>query len=146
MIGAGVAGYALTPILGLHIGDWRVVQWGLPALAIVSGAVFFERAGKVPYLRTPHLVGDASYSLYLVHGFAVSVVFRLLGALGLPPAVEIVAAVVTGLVGGVAAYLLLERPLLRLVKYRGGRKAVARTSGLAAAPAAVTQRSSGAVG
>jgi len=134
LIAAGVAGYAATPLMSLHIADWRILQWGLPALAIVTGAVLFERAGKVPYLRLPHFVGDASYSIYLAHGFAVSAVFRVLGQGRLPAAAEVAAATLCGLIAGAAVYLLVERPLLKLVKYRGGRRIAASPAALAPAP------------
>jgi exopolysaccharide production protein ExoZ len=135
LIAGGVAAFTVIQVLSLHTETWRVLQWGLPALAIVSGAVFVERTGKVPYLRLPHFIGDASYSIYLVHGFAVSAVFRLLGAGRLPVAAEIAVCTVAGLAAGAVAYLLVERPLLKLAKYRGGRRApAARAAALAPAP------------
>jgi exopolysaccharide production protein ExoZ len=134
LLAGGLAGYGLTPALSLEIGDWRVVQWGAPALAIVAGAVFLERAGKVPYLRLPHFFGDASYSTYLVHGFAVSTVFHLVGERGLPWGVQVALSVIVGLAFGAATYLLVERPLLRLARYRGGRRLTSRPTALASAP------------
>jgi len=137
LILAGLAAYAGTPWYGQYVEAWRPALWGLPALAIVSGAVFLERAGKVPYLRLPHFIGDASYSVYLVHGFAVSAVFRLFGEGRLPMGVEIALSVLAGLAVGSATYLLVERPLLRLVKYRGGRRLSTPTPD---APAAAVSR------
>jgi exopolysaccharide production protein ExoZ len=134
LIAIGLAGYAATSLLGLEIHAWRIVQWGLPALAIVTGAVFIERNGKVPYWRLPHFVGDASYSIYLVHGFAISAVFRLVGENRLPTAAEIPLAILIGLLAGAGVYVLVERPLLRLAKYRGGSRLSARAAALAPAP------------
>jgi exopolysaccharide production protein ExoZ len=134
LIAVGVLGYAATPLLGLHIAAWRVLQWGLPAVAIVTGAVMLERAGKVGYWRAPHFLGDASYSLYLVHGFAVSAAFKLAGKLQLPLALTVTLAVVAGLLAGMATYKLVEQPLLRLMKYRARRAVAARSAALAPAP------------
>jgi exopolysaccharide production protein ExoZ len=134
LIAAGVLGYAATPVFSLHIEAWRIVQWGLPALAIVTGAVMLERAGKVAWLRAPHFLGDASYSLYLTHGFAVSAAFKLAGKLRLPTDATVALAVVAGLAVGVAAYKLVEQPLLRLAKYRARRSVAARSAALAPAP------------
>jgi exopolysaccharide production protein ExoZ len=62
-------------------------------------------------------LGDASYSLYLVHGLAISAAFRLLKMAGLDaPAIVLPTAIVAGVVGGFTAYYLLEKPLMRFFK------------------------------
>jgi exopolysaccharide production protein ExoZ len=56
---------------------WRELAYGVPAVAIVIGALAFERRFRV--LRVPVLqfTGDASYSIYLVHIFPVAVLRAL---------------------------------------------------------------------
>lgn len=50
---------------------------GVPALLLVAGAVMIERLIGVPNVRGLHLLGNASYSLYLSHTIALSVVSQL---------------------------------------------------------------------
>jgi peptidoglycan/LPS O-acetylase OafA/YrhL len=57
--------------------DWvRVVGWGLPAAMFLIAAVFFERGRAIDRKSLPLLVtlGDCSYSLYLMHPFALLVI------------------------------------------------------------------------
>ncbi len=76
-------------------------------------------------LSLPGLLGDASYSIYLWHTFAISVVAKAGLAIGLGAPATMFAAVFSGTLIGIAAYMMLERPLLR----RGGARRV--TAGLA---------------
>jgi exopolysaccharide production protein ExoZ len=66
------------------------------------------------------LLGDASYSVYLAHGLALSLVFRLIGGLGLPFAAQLALAVPFAVLAGLACYFLVERPLLAL--FHGRRR------------------------
>jgi exopolysaccharide production protein ExoZ len=133
LIAIGFTGFAATIMLGLRADSWRAVHWGIPALLIVAGMVFCERSGKMTHWRLPHFIGDASYSLYLVHMFAVALVFRSLGRLHLPDALEIGVAVVVSIGVGMVVYVVIERPLLRISKYKGGRR-TAMESVLAVTP------------
>jgi len=68
-----------TPV---RTSDWRVFVWGLPAAALVAGAIHFEFAGKsrpVVWLKT---LGDASYAIYITHFMLVGPflqIFKLIG-------------------------------------------------------------------
>ena len=54
-------------------GPWRCLAWGLPATAILAGAVALE-AHFGRFLPSWLLaIGDASYAIYLVHPFVVPV-------------------------------------------------------------------------
>lgn len=96
---------------------WRSLTWGIPAAAIVAGALGLEEtAGRVVPALVQRL-GDASYSLYLTHGF----VLPLLGA-GfildrLNPhsfiATVLVLAPLLSSAVGLACYEWLELPMLR---------------------------------
>ncbi len=64
---AGVLAFALT--IG-SVDDWlpaRGFVWGPPALAIVAAAALFTPQGSGGARRALEALGDASYSLYLVH-------------------------------------------------------------------------------
>ncbi|WP_369060524.1 acyltransferase [Caulobacter sp. 73W] len=90
-------------------GNWRPITWGGPALMIVTAALSFEEARvfRLPILQR---MGDASYSIYLLHILIAPLVARLIWP-GLPwlfiPAMLIVAAVC-----GLACHQWIEKPLI----------------------------------
>lgn len=100
--------------------DWRVLTCGIPALFIVAGFAALERGGaRFSKNGLLALLGDASYSIYLSHLYAV-VFFRIVWTkLGLPvdtlpTALAFLAACATvGVSTGVAVYFLIERPMTR---------------------------------
>ena len=113
----GVAGFAATSLSGIDVERARVLLWGLPALLLVTGAIGIERHGPVPNLWPLRALGDASYSVYLVHGLAISAAFRLLQKAGVTSApVLFAASIVAGVAAGLAAYQLVEKPLMKLFK------------------------------
>jgi exopolysaccharide production protein ExoZ len=125
----GVAGLTIVHSLGLEVSDWRLALWGAPALLIVAGAVSAEAGGMV--VRTPVLgpalgrLGDASYSIYLVHGLLVSGAVHVLGRLGVvSPSALAAGGVAAGLAGGFGVYFLVERPMTRTLgrRIRGARR------------------------
>jgi exopolysaccharide production protein ExoZ len=126
----GLAGFAAVGLAGLDVDTARVLYWGLPALMLVTGAVSVERHGHVPDLKPLQALGDASYSLYLIHGLAISAVFRALQMAGVgSAAVMFAVSLVAGVVAGLLAYQLVEKPLMRL--FKTGMGARRRVSGRA---------------
>ncbi|MGZ3272334.1 MAG: acyltransferase family protein [Caulobacteraceae bacterium] len=120
-IAMGLAILAVVGVTGVEVRGWaRLVYWGLPALLIVWGGLSLEGAGRVPVIAPLKLLGDASYSLYLAHGLALSLAFKLIGGLGLPFLVVILLTTPFGVLTGLACYGLLERPLLAL--FHGSRR------------------------
>jgi exopolysaccharide production protein ExoZ len=94
----------------------RPLTWGLPAALIVLGAAQLEGAlRKLP--RVLLLLGDSSYSLYLVHTFVVPVVGLVLMRSGWanPWMVLVTAAAVSAGVS-VAVHKLIERPMTDKLK------------------------------
>ncbi|NBO18388.1 MAG: acyltransferase [Proteobacteria bacterium] len=90
----------------------RVLQAGGPAFLLVCGAIAMERVGKWPRMRVAELLGDASYSLYLLHGLVISACHKLLGKfITLPASVETVLIFALALVVGVLSFVLVEKPL-----------------------------------
>jgi exopolysaccharide production protein ExoZ len=99
------------------------------AIAIVGGALALESARKLKPVASLHHLGDASYSIYLFHLFAVgacwALAHRLLpGSAGEYLAVS-AATAAAALLAGLLAHHLFERPLLNLRKFRT-RKAPAK--------------------
>jgi exopolysaccharide production protein ExoZ len=125
-IAAGLLILTIVAVTGADVRGWaRLPYWGLPALLIVWGALSLEGAGRVPAIAPLKLFGDASYSIYLAHGLALSLAFRLIGGRDLPVPAVIALAVPFGLAAGIACYWLLERPLLAVFHGRRRRSAVA---------------------
>jgi exopolysaccharide production protein ExoZ len=139
LIAAGLLAFTAVTLAGLDVEPARAFYWGLPALLLVTGAVSLERAGALPHLWPLRILGDASYSVYLVHGLAISAAVRGLQKVGLTAPVPLfVASVATGVVAGLAAYELAEKPLMKL--FRTGM--AARRPGSALAPGVAPARKS----
>nr|WP_084435225.1 acyltransferase [Sinorhizobium saheli] len=127
LIACSLCGFAL--IGGLHLPfDER--STGPLAVLLVLGALSLEASGRVPMLNMPVLLGDASYSIYLWHALAISVVAKAGGMLGVPAGISLLMAIVSGTIAGIAVYVFLERPLLQR-----GRSAASRRPHRARRPA-----------
>ncbi len=115
-----VSGLVLILALPQVSESLRPLTWGLPALALVAGAVFLER--RLAQLL-PHWVlvlGDASYSIYLTHGFVVPVIGLVFVALHWSslPAEGLAVLVCLGASSliGTLVYLFAERPVMHALK------------------------------
>ena len=112
-----------TPEAG---ADWtRLLVEGVPAVLIVGGSVGAELGGGLRVGRLPLLLGAASYSIYLTHTFAISLTGKMAAGMRLPPALFMATAMVVAALLGIACYLLLERPLLAVLRDRPRRLQVA---------------------
>lgn len=120
----------------------RALIWGIPAALIVFGALFLERHGKIKVIPALGFFGDASYSLYLSHLFAVGAVavvwqkFDLwpgaagaLGFMGLAIAASLALAALT--------YIHIEKPLLALSRlgWKTRKRPVLKSGHLSNTPA-----------
>lgn len=124
MLVAGVLGFIMVAFSGVDVEPARALLWGVPALLIVAGAIGLERRGMAPALPVLHRVGDASYSLYLIHGLAISATVRGLAMVGLSsPPMILVCGLVVGVGAGLLVYRLVEQPLTRLLMPRKRRLA-----------------------
>ena len=88
---------------------WRCLQWGVPALLIVTGALAWEASGRLPAVQGLRALGDASYSLYLTHILLLFGLHRTLkpmpAILAVPGAILACAAI------ALLVHRLVERPL-----------------------------------
>ncbi|MEO8753705.1 MAG: acyltransferase [Casimicrobiaceae bacterium] len=116
---------------------WRVGCWGVPSAVLVCLLVVRERQAHgvraepvaLRWLDTFMLqLGDASYSIYLFHLFAIKVVARVAIAAHFTPglintlALEALAIVASAALG-LAVHRLLEAPMLALTYRALGRTA-----------------------
>ena len=79
--GLAVLGWSWSQAHFFDPGAWlRVAVWGLPALAIVGGyALAVKPVPQNLFWRVTGFLGDASYSIYLVHTLALGVPRLVLG-------------------------------------------------------------------
>jgi exopolysaccharide production protein ExoZ len=136
-----VLGLGLAGLLEGFLFDRGVVEdvaafagFVLFASALLLLAVRFE--GRLPYVALLERVGDASYSIYLVHIYEVAILsglaFKLLDPADLlSDYVVALVSIAGGTLAGLVLYRFVEQPLLRLLNRVTG----ARQPQVAAAPA-----------
>jgi peptidoglycan/LPS O-acetylase OafA/YrhL len=99
---------------------WRVALWGTPAAFALVAALALDPYLRSPWLRPFVFLGDASYSIYLIHLPVIETAARLLRHSGLlvPPSAAMVLFVIVGLGGGVLVYNFVELPLLGSLRFQ----------------------------
>ncbi|SEK57823.1 Peptidoglycan/LPS O-acetylase OafA/YrhL, contains acyltransferase and SGNH-hydrolase domains [Bosea lupini] len=122
---AGMAGLVQWPALADQ--QWPdALRWGVPALMIVSAAALHRGASAARgrpsrLLGVAVLLGNASYSLYLVHPFVLRPLRNLwTQAIGdaLPLTAYVVVATAASCVTALLLYRYAEQPLLRAMRSR----------------------------
>ena len=103
---------ASDPLIHLE----RAVRWGIPAMLLLSGAVFAERERGVPQLAFLHFLGDASYSIYVWHVLTGILVTALLLRLGVPHDMQPMPIALGSLAFAIVFYLGIERPIQRKIR------------------------------
>ncbi len=103
-----LCGFAFIQILGL---PFDALICGPLAAALLVGVLALEAARRVGVSVPVAFLGEASYSIYLWHTFAISVTAKLAEKAGLPPAMILVLSVAFGIFAGIVAYRWLERPV-----------------------------------
>lgn len=125
----GITGYALNIFFGYgdickvpnilfgHTSMQRVLLWGIPSACIVAGCIFYEKNGVLNYLwnnRLIQLMGNASYSIYLIH-FPVIYSLTLLYfkiKFYINPDLTVLLLLVISIAVGIIFYRIVEQPLL----------------------------------
>jgi exopolysaccharide production protein ExoZ len=100
----------------------RAMIWGLPAAGIVYVGLLTEgnSASEGPVRRFLAFLGDASYSIYLVH-LLVMVIFKALQARGiLSGDLLIILAIASSWAAGALSFLFVEKPLIRFIRRLSG--------------------------
>ena len=121
LLGSGCVGLMLSDLLPPQSAyTYRVIVWGIPSAAIMLSVVGLEGRIAMQRLRIPLILGDASYSIYLVHVVLLSPVIALAKRyqFSLPGELAVFAAIVLlGLLAGTATYYLIERPMMTALRY-----------------------------
>lgn len=127
LLGLGVA--LLVLCLGLGLVDPRIATamrvpgrlllLAVPFTFILLGAALAEQHHGWRYPRWLLLLGDASYAVYLVHSAVISLVAaKAVGVFApLPPVLLYLLLGGLGIVAGVLAHLMVERPLLAWLRH-----------------------------
>jgi peptidoglycan/LPS O-acetylase OafA/YrhL len=99
-----------------------VLAAGLASL--LAGLAMLEKSGSLRIPRWLAFIGDASYSIYLTHinveGLLMKIALKLHVNQLLGPQMTFAVLLAATAGAGCLAYVLVERPLLRLLQKRGG--------------------------
>jgi exopolysaccharide production protein ExoZ len=143
LAGLGYAAAAVVTARALTTGDWmtvsawepvRVLVYGPAAALIVYGLAAAELTGTYLAPRWLRPVGDASYSIYLIHcavGWHAVIYGCYVPHTRLPHLGWLAGTFAACVAAGFALHVAVERPLLKLVK----RKKPAPPAGAAPGPA-----------
>lgn len=98
---------------------WRVVLWGIPAAILLLGCLMIEPHIKGRWVGVPVFLGDASYSIYLVHWPVMVACSKLFNGTA-PPELLALFYFVAAVVLSILFYQFVERPVTR--GHRGSTK------------------------
>ncbi len=98
------------------------LEWGVPYGLIMLSVLSFENKFKLPTSNVFLLLGNSSYSLYLVHTFILGVVGFVWSKLNVNSIFSdvtiLVSAIIISAIGGIVSYKLIEVPLTQFLKKR----------------------------
>lgn len=121
LIGTGYADFAMMAHPTIAVKLVHTFYWGTAAALTVAGCTFLEKSGSSPRLFHNRLIGrlgDASYSMYLIHMLAfgaIAAFYLRTGFFGNPDlAIPIHAAIAVFI--SLLFYKWVERPLLLHLK------------------------------
>ncbi|HKT15530.1 MAG TPA: acyltransferase [Allosphingosinicella sp.] len=117
IVGSGVAANPALAIDG-ETALRRVVQYAFPTFLLLNFLLTWQPARNWA-VRLGTLIGNASYSIYLVHLFVVAALIRYIP---LPPDGRWIVLFVLATGAGLVVYLLVERPLAGLVGNWGDKR------------------------
>lgn len=102
----------------------RTLLFGLGATGLVAGLAALERQGAIAAPRLLDFLGDASFSIYLVHGTVLPVATKALLVLDInkmvPAWTVLTVLVLSSVAVGALAHLYVEKPLIAVLRRRAG--------------------------
>jgi peptidoglycan/LPS O-acetylase OafA/YrhL len=115
-----VVGFAMILAVPLGQENARVLTWGIPAFTIVAGGVSLEPFVASALPRWLLTLGDASYSIYLSHGFVVPALGLLVGSIVWPgpwtEGLTIAFCLLLSSVAGWIVFIMMENPMLGVLR------------------------------
>ena len=106
----------------------RVIIFGIPSFLIITGLVKFELLHKISTPRLLILMGEASYSLYLLHLPLIAATVKLISKLHIQNVVllHIVLLMAIGLICFISIlfYKWIEKPMINKLNAIGKRKSL----------------------
>jgi len=102
----------------------RFLYWGLPSSFIIAGALILEKNGKLESIwsnRISLLIGDCSYSIYLIHYTVLGPMTILYIKTGFStnPDIMIWLRLAVAVIVSIVFYKFVEKPLLKLIHRSG---------------------------
>ncbi|PZM10590.1 acyltransferase family protein [Rhizobium tubonense] len=119
LVTVAACGFAAIQILQL---DFNEFICGPLAVALILGILSLERHGAMPHIPVLAYLGNGSYSIYLWHTLAISVVAKAAQSMALPPLVAVTLSAILGALLGIAAYEVIEKPIRSLLKSLSWRR------------------------
>jgi peptidoglycan/LPS O-acetylase OafA/YrhL len=115
-----LGGFVLILIMPVGSENLRVLTWGVPAFAIVAGAVSLETLVAEAIPGWILALGDASYSIYLGHGFVLPLLMHLVARFVSPghwtEALTIILCLLVSSISGWILFLVIEKPMLSVMR------------------------------
>lgn len=123
LLTCGICGLLATNIFSFG-ENLRGIYYGIPAALIVISCLMIEQQGLISKFKLLHLLGDASYSIYLAHTYSLTIIRifwqkmihiepTLLQMFGF-----IVVSIVISSCAGIAIHLVVEKPLTRYLRLK----------------------------
>lgn len=112
--------------------EFRSIMYGLASAFGIAAAVSAEKAGTISSPYAVRLLGDASYSLYLVHYPVIAIVaqiWRSSPVKDLPVLIAFVALLTAALAAGLITHVIVERPIVSFLNMRMTKRRVEPITG-----------------
>lgn len=112
-----------TSILDASLSFHRVILFGVPSALIVTSALALEtfRSGG-PFKRLLSFLGDASYSIYLVHSNVILLLSKVFKVYPVNKDFIIVVTMLISPVAGALAYRFVEKPMIKFLSGLGQKR------------------------
>ena len=116
-------GFALLFVASSQgIAEGQLHRWwalGIPATLIMAGLALSRQLEDRGIAKGLHYLGNAGYSLYLVHPFMIVAVAMVWSKFGIPSlAGFVVMALVAAVVGSILVFKYIEDPIVQFLKVR----------------------------
>lgn len=103
----------ITTIAGVDI---RRLPCAIIAINLIGGFTLCRGMDVLKINKPLKILGDASYTFYLAHPFFIGAIGVISGFLLLPPAVHFALSLFICIIGSVAAYFIIEKPMMGFLK------------------------------